>query len=222
VWNCRRRCPQGGHRKVPPVIPWVVPVRPTRVQRDGVAGVRAKDATRALDLTLPLECNAYDGFHPPLGRVARNERGGQFLQLHPARITLPDVRILHSPPRFVVPPQRPSLREGKKPIAPFPWNATRTKDLNLPWESKEPSSPRKINGCCGHRCFLSRGREAIAIHTNPHHRIRGRSGKSSRILANRSSHHRCRPLVARPPTGASSCRSMTIATSFKPRPTICR
>jgi hypothetical protein len=50
---------------------------------------------------------------------------------------------------------------------------------------------------------------------------RGRSGKSSRILANRSSHHRCRPLVARPPTGASSCRSMTSATSFKPRPTNC-
>ena len=50
---------------------------------------------------------------------------------------------------------------------------------------------------------------------------RGRSGKSSRILANRSSRHRCRPLVARPPTGASSCRSTTVATSFKPRPTIC-
>jgi hypothetical protein len=50
---------------------------------------------------------------------------------------------------------------------------------------------------------------------------RGRSGKSSRTSANRSSHHRCRPLVARPPTGASSCRSMTIATSFKPRPTNC-
>ncbi|RLS79788.1 MAG: hypothetical protein DWI03_00965 [Planctomycetota bacterium] len=50
---------------------------------------------------------------------------------------------------------------------------------------------------------------------------RGRSGKSSRILANRSSRYQCRPLVARPPTGASSCRSMTIATSFKPRPTNC-
>jgi hypothetical protein len=49
----------------------------------------------------------------------------------------------------------------------------------------------------------------------------GRSGKSSRILANRSSHHRCHPLVARPTTGANSCRSMTIATSFKPRPTNC-
>ena len=51
--------------------------------------------------------------------------------------------------------------------------------------------------------------------------IRGRSAKSSCTLASRSSHHRCRPLVARPPTGASSCRSMTIATSFKPRPTNC-
>jgi hypothetical protein len=46
---------------------------------------------------------------------------------------------------------------------------------------------------------------------------RGRFGKSLRILANRSSRHRSLPLVARPPTGASSCRSMTIATSFKRR-----
>ena len=50
---------------------------------------------------------------------------------------------------------------------------------------------------------------------------RGRSGRSSRILANRLNHHRCHPLVDRPPTGASSCRSMTIATSFKPHPTNC-
>ena len=55
----------------------------------------------------------------------------------------------------------------------------------------------------------------------PPSRSRGRSGNSSRILANRSSHHRCHPLVDRPPTGVSSCRSMTIATSFKPRPTNC-
>ena len=50
---------------------------------------------------------------------------------------------------------------------------------------------------------------------------RGRSGKSSHILANRLSRHRCRPLAGRPPTGPSSCRSMTIATSCKPRPTNC-
>ena len=46
---------------------------------------------------------------------------------------------------------------------------------------------------------------------------RGRSGKSSRTWASRSSHHPSRRPGAHQPTGASSCRSMTIATSFKRR-----
>ena len=46
---------------------------------------------------------------------------------------------------------------------------------------------------------------------------RGRSGKSSRTWANRLSHHPSHRPGARPPTGASSCRPMTIATSFKRR-----
>ena len=49
------------------------------------------------------------------------------------------------------------------------------------------------------------------------HQSRGRSGRFSHTSANRSSHHRCRPLVARPPTGANSSRPTTTAMSFKRR-----
>ncbi len=52
-------------------------------------------------------------------------------------------------------------------------------------------------------------------------RSRGRSARSSRTFANRSSLRRFRPLAGRPPTGASSCRSMTTATSFNRHPTRC-
>jgi len=38
------------------------------------------------------------------------------------------------------------------------------------------------------------------------HQSRGRSGRFSHTLANRSSHLPSLPLAARPPTGASSCR----------------
>ena len=50
---------------------------------------------------------------------------------------------------------------------------------------------------------------------------RGRSGRSSRIWANRSSHHPSRQPGARPPSGVSPCRLMTIATSCKRHPTNC-
>jgi hypothetical protein len=50
---------------------------------------------------------------------------------------------------------------------------------------------------------------------------RGRSGRSSRLWANRSSHHRCHRLVAHLPTGASSCRRTTIGHSSKRRLTNC-
>ena len=46
---------------------------------------------------------------------------------------------------------------------------------------------------------------------------RGRSGRSSRICASRWNHRLSLPPVARPPTGACSCRFKTIATSFKRR-----
>ena len=42
----------------------------------------------------------------------------------------------------------------------------------------------------------------IALHPS-----RGRSGRSWPTWANRSNRHRCRPRAARPPTGASSCKS---------------
>ena len=51
--------------------------------------------------------------------------------------------------------------------------------------------------------------------------IRGRSGRSSRILANRSSRHQSQPRGALRPTGTSSFRPRTTAMSFKPRPTSC-
>ena len=54
-----------------------------------------------------------------------------------------------------------------------------------------------------------------------HARNQGRSGRFSHTSANRSSRLPSLPLVARPPTGARSCRSMTTATSFNPRPTSC-
>jgi hypothetical protein len=47
-------------------------------------------------------------------------------------------------------------------------------------------------------------------------------GAFAPILANRSSRHRSQPPGAHRPTGASSCRPMTIATSFNPRPTSCQ
>jgi hypothetical protein len=50
---------------------------------------------------------------------------------------------------------------------------------------------------------------------------RGRSRRSSRIWTNRSSRHPSRPHGAHPPTGASSCRPMTTATSCKRHPTNC-
>jgi len=49
----------------------------------------------------------------------------------------------------------------------------------------------------------------------------GRSARSCPILAYRSSHHQSRRSVDRPPTGASSCRSMTTAERFRRRPTSC-
>ena len=49
----------------------------------------------------------------------------------------------------------------------------------------------------------------------------GRSGRSSRIVANRSSRHQSQPRGALRPTGTSSFRPRTTATSFKPRPTKC-
>ena len=51
--------------------------------------------------------------------------------------------------------------------------------------------------------------------------LRPREVSPSRTLANRSSLRRSRPLAGRPPTGASSCRSMTTATSFNRHPTRC-
>jgi hypothetical protein len=50
---------------------------------------------------------------------------------------------------------------------------------------------------------------------------RGRSARSSRTWANHSNRRRCRPPAARPPTGASSCKSMMNATSFRRRQTSC-
>ena len=52
-------------------------------------------------------------------------------------------------------------------------------------------------------------------------RLRPREASFSHTSVNHSSRHRCRPLVARPPTGASSCRSMTTGQSFRRRPTSC-
>ena len=48
--------------------------------------------------------------------------------------------------------------------------------------------------------------QLIALHQSP-----GRSGRFSATWVNHSHRRRCRLLVARPRTGASSCRSMTIA-----------
>ena len=48
-----------------------------------------------------------------------------------------------------------------------------------------------------------------------------REVRSSHTSANHSSRLPSLPLVAPPPTGARSCRSMTTATSFNPRPTSC-
>jgi hypothetical protein len=51
--------------------------------------------------------------------------------------------------------------------------------------------------------------------------IRGPSARSSRTWANHSNRRQCRRLVARPPTGANSCKSMTTGQSFRRRPTSC-
>ena len=51
--------------------------------------------------------------------------------------------------------------------------------------------------------------------------LRPREVRFSHTSANHSSRLPSLPLVARPPTGARSCRSMTTATSFNPRPTSC-
>ena len=51
--------------------------------------------------------------------------------------------------------------------------------------------------------------------------LRPREVRFSHTSANHSSRLPPLPLVARPPTGARSCRSMTTATSFNPRPTSC-
>jgi hypothetical protein len=48
--------------------------------------------------------------------------------------------------------------------------------------------------------------------------IRGRSGRSSRIWANRSSLRQSLPPVARRPTGASSCRSTFDRAIFQSSP----
>ncbi len=53
------------------------------------------------------------------------------------------------------------------------------------------------------------------------HQSQGPSARFSHISANRWNHHRCRPLVAHPPTGASSSRRMTTAKRFRRRPTSC-
>ena len=53
------------------------------------------------------------------------------------------------------------------------------------------------------------------------HQSQGRSGRSSRILANRLSNQPSRRPGARRPTAASSCRPMTTATSCKRHPTNC-
>ena len=49
--------------------------------------------------------------------------------------------------------------------------------------------------------------------------LRPREVRSSHTSASHSSRLPSLPLVAHPPTGANSCRSMTIATSFRRRPT---
>ena len=51
--------------------------------------------------------------------------------------------------------------------------------------------------------------------------IRGRSGRSWHISANRSNHRPCLPPAGHPPTGASSCRPTTTGQSFRHRPTSC-
>ena len=51
--------------------------------------------------------------------------------------------------------------------------------------------------------------------------LRPRAVRSSRTWANRSNRRQCRPPAARPPTGASSCRCVTTATSCNRRPTSC-
>jgi hypothetical protein len=142
------------------------------------------------------------------------------------------------------PCRRRGRRRGTRWIAPtgivaarYAGRISRGRGEYTPWRSWSPDLPPSMTGsvepargcdrwACGrrerHRGLLRRDSR------DPKTPLRryvadclGRSGKSSRILANRSSHHRCHPLVARPTTGASSCRSMTIATSFKPRPTNC-
>jgi hypothetical protein len=56
----------------------------------------------------------------------------------------------------------------------------------------------------------------IALHPS-----RGRSGRSSRIWANRSSLRQSLPPVARPPTGESSSRSTTTGRFFRRHPSSC-
>jgi hypothetical protein len=60
-----------------------------------------------------------------------------------------------------------------------------------------------------------------AIRLIAFHQSRGRSGRSLRMWENRSSRRRSRRPEARPPTGVSSSRSMTIAMRSKRRPTSC-
>ena len=56
--------------------------------------------------------------HPPLARGTSGE--GLIHQLNPSRTLPPKLSDPAAPSRFVVPPQRCSLREGKKQISPSP------------------------------------------------------------------------------------------------------
>jgi hypothetical protein len=57
--------------------------------------------------------------------------------------------------------------------------------------------------------------------TRAHPQNQGPSARSSRTWANHSNRLWCQPPEARPPTGASSCKSMMSGTSFRRRPKSC-
>jgi hypothetical protein len=71
----------------------------------------------------------------------------------------------------------------------------------------------------------SRSRAPLVAATSasaPSSSTRRRSGRSSRMVANRSSRHRSRRRDARRPVRPSSCRCMTTATRSRRHPTTCR
>jgi len=89
-------------------------------------------------------------------------------------------------------------------------------------KSHAPTTPPGLRGRNSWRgwgrSFLLRARGVVATSDSSRSLpIRGRSGRSSRIWESISSRRRSHPPEARPPTGVSSSRSMTIATSFKRR-----